>query len=186
MSEGLNKGTAQVREFHEAFSHPVSKEVTDIDLQRSIARSVWTGEEALVEFIHAASESEGQFLGAYNSLIEGLEKAKQKSLNTPYYNEGMETVVAKTDALVDALYFIFGSFVEMGIEPDIPFSIVQDANMSKLFTDEDGNKYAKYRESDGKIMKSPDFKEPEPFLEAEIRKQMLGTFLDKGKESPII
>lgn len=167
----LDKGVELVGAFHEAFSHPVAEKVQDITLDRSIARAVWTGEEALVEFIHAASKNEQEFLESYDALIAGLEKAKEKSLSTDYYNDGIERIVAKTDALTDALYFIFGTFVEMGVKPDALFEIVQTANMSKLFTDENGNKYVKYRESDGKILKSPEFQAPEPFLEKEIKRQ---------------
>lgn len=170
-SEGLNKAYELVKEFHEEFSHPVANEPVQMNLIRATYRSVWTGEEALVEFLHASAANEEEFDSSFNKMIDGLHKAKEKSLAMEYYNDGIDTVVAQADALTDALYFIFGSFVELGVQPDKLFEIVQSSNMSKLFTDENGNKYAKYRESDGKILKSDNFFPPEPALKAEIERQ---------------
>lgn len=73
--------------------------------------------------------------------------------------------------MTDGIYFAIGSAVELGVDIEPVFEIVQGANMSKLFTDENGNKFAKYRE-DGKVLKSPDFYQPEEFIKAEIKKQM--------------
>lgn len=169
--EGLNKAYESVKVFHRAFSHPISEEPTQMSLNRATPRSVWTGEEALVEFLHASASNEEEFNFAFDEMISGLYKAKEKSLAMEYYDDGIETIVAQTDALTDALYFIFGSLVEMGIKPDKLFEIVQESNMSKLFIDEEGSKYAKYRESDGKILKSEHFFEPEPKLKEEIERQ---------------
>lgn len=171
VQHNTSKYYTQVEEFHEAFDHPIADKPTQMSLRRAVPRSVWTGEEALVEFLHASSANEEEFLSAYDNMIIGLQKAKEKSLAMDYYDDGIDRIVAQTDALTDALYFIFGSFVEMGVKPDKPFEIVQSSNMSKLFTDENGNKYAKYRESDGKILKSDDFFAPEPALKAEIERQ---------------
>lgn len=41
----------------------------------------------------------------------------------------------QTDALIDLLYFTIGTLVEMGVHPDIPWEIVQEANMNKLGPD---------------------------------------------------
>lgn len=166
-----DKHYAQVEVFHEAFDHPIAEKPTQMSLMRATSRSIWTGEEALVEFLHASSANEEEFESAYDKMIVGLQKAKKKSLAMDYYNDGTERIVAQSDALTDALYFIFGSFVEMGVKPDKLFDIVQESNMSKLFIDEKGNKFAKYRESDGKILKSDDFFPPEPALLAEIERQ---------------
>src|SRR5690606_14737076 len=95
-----------------------------------------------------------------------------KSLKEKYNTSDTEKLVGQVDALIDGLYFILGSLVELGLKPDSLFDIVQAANMSKLFTAEDGTKYAKYREDDGKILKSPEFFSPEPLLEAEVKRQM--------------
>ncbi len=68
--------------------------------------------------------------------------------------------------MIDLAYLVFGTLVEMGVKPDEVFSIVHQANMSKLW--EDG----KPRVSDnGKIIKPPHFRAPEPKLYDELVKQ---------------
>lgn len=170
MSEGLNKTVSQVKEFHSAFGHPVSNHVQPLKLERGTARAVWTGEEALVEFLHQSSDNEEEFLSAYDKMIAGLEKAKQKSLAEEYPKTELDKVVGQADALTDAFYFLAGSFVEMGVMPQPLFDIVQAANMAKLGPD--GKPII--RESDNKIMKPEGWKEnhaPEPKLRAEIEGQ---------------
>lgn len=166
-----NKWFYQVEEFHKAFSHPIADKPTRLSPERAVARSVWKVEE-IIEFLESSVSNEDEFLYLYNQLLEGMEKAKHKSLANEFPKTDQQKLVAQSDALVDALYFILGSFTELGIKPDKLFDIVHSANMSKLFTDEDGNKYAKYRESDGKILKSPEFFPPEPALEEEVKKQL--------------
>ena len=52
-------------------------------------------------------------------------------------NEFLEAdeIVEQADAMIDVMYFALGTLVEMGIEPDNLFQIVQDANMAKLWPD---------------------------------------------------
>lgn len=165
-----NRQYTLVKEFHEAFNHPVSDKPTVIDAERGLNRTVWTGEE-LVEFLHALSKDKEQFAKLYYDFLEGLKKAYLKSLATEFIQDDTERIVAMADALTDTSYFLNGTFVEMGVLPQPLFEIVQNSNMSKLFTDENGNKYAKYRE-DGKIQKSPEFFPPEEKLKEEILRQM--------------
>jgi len=66
------------------------------------------------------------------------------------------TWVDQIDALTDAMYFIVGTFVEMGVNPDDFFDIVHGANMSKLV---DGKPI--YKE-DGKVAKPEGWVAPEP------------------------
>lgn len=155
-----------VKQFHEAFGHPVADKVKPIELERAINRAIWTGEECLVEFIHQSSDNEEQFLKAYDKLLQGLENAKQKALSMEYPKNDEEKVIGQTDALTDAMYFEQGSFVEIGVQPFNLFRIVQESNMSKLGSD--GKPI--YRE-DGKIAKSENFIPPEPKLKAEIQRQ---------------
>lgn len=75
-------------------------------------------------------------------------------------NEFMEAVkegdiVEQADAMIDVIYFALGTLVEMGIEPDPLFEIVQQANMSKLWQDGKPH-YA----DDGKTIKPPEWKDP--------------------------
>lgn len=164
-----NRQYTLVKEFHKAFNHPIADKPTVIEAERGLNRTVWTGEE-LVEFLHALSKDKEQFAKLYYDFLEGLKKAYLKSLATEYIQDDTERIVAMADALTDASYFLNGTFVEMGVLPQPLFEIVQSSNMSKLFTDEKGNKYAKYRE-DGKIQKSPEFFPPEQKLKEEVLRQ---------------
>lgn len=161
----------QVEEFQLAFNHPVAEKPTPLDLGRVAARGVWEVEE-VIEGIHAASSNQEEFNKAVDTLIEGVEKAREKSLGEEFPSNDIERIVALADAFTDSLYFNQGNFVELGLKPEKLFEIVQNSNMSKLFTDEEGNKFAKYRESDGKIMKSPEFFPPEEKLKEEVLRQI--------------
>jgi predicted HAD superfamily Cof-like phosphohydrolase len=78
-----------------------------------------------------------------------------------------KNITDQADALIDLLYFAFGTLVEMGVQPEPIFDIVQEANMAKLWPD--GN--PKYRE-DGKILKPDNWEAPEPKIKLEIEKQI--------------
>lgn len=83
-----------------------------------------------------------------------------------------KTDVDQADAMLDLIYLALGTMVEMGIRPENLFEIVHKANMSKLW--EDG----KPRVENGKIVKPPHFKKPEPELEEEIKRQILNEGLE--------
>lgn len=65
-------------------------------------------------------------------------------------------IVEIADALTDILYVTYGAGHAFGIDLDKCFDEVQRSNMSKL--GEDGNPI--YRE-DGKVMKGPNYSEPD-------------------------
>lgn len=67
-----------------------------------------------------------------------------------------EDLVEFADAMCDLIYVIAGTAVSFGIDLDRCFSEVQRSNMSKL--DEDGKPIKRI---DGKIMKGPNFSEPD-------------------------
>jgi predicted HAD superfamily Cof-like phosphohydrolase len=160
MTKGLDVIVEEVGKFHSAFNHPVAEVIHPIELERGTNRAIWTGEEALVEFIQQSSDNEEQFLAAYDKMLAGLEKAKQKSLGMPYNQTDLEKVIGQMDAIVDAFYFLAGTCVEIGVKPQTLFEIVQAANMAKLGAD--GQPII--RESDGKIMKPEGWVAPEPKL----------------------
>lgn len=166
--KGLDYAKAQVEEFQTVFELPVAKTPTPLNIERGTDRAIWTGEEALVEFIHQSSDNEEQFLAKYEQLITGLERAKQKSLGTEYPKNDLEKLIGQADAVTDALYFLLGTCVEMGIDPQPLLDIVQNANMAKL--DKNGNPIL--RDGDKKIMKPEGWQPPEPLIEAEIIRQV--------------
>ncbi len=81
--------------------------------------------------------------------------------------EDANNIVEQSDAIIDAIYFLIGTLVEMGIKPQNLFDIVQEANMSKLWPD--GK--PRYRD-DGKILKPVSWIAPEPRLIKEIERQI--------------
>lgn len=74
-----------------------------------------------------------------------------------------QDIVEQADAMIDVIYFALGTLVEMGIKPDALFSIVQDANMSKLW--EDGKPHYG---PDGKTIKPKTWKDPHDDLQIAI------------------
>ena len=80
---------------------------------------------------------------------------------------GKEDIVGVADALTDILYVTYGAGAAFGIDLDKCFEEVHSSNMSKL--DRDGRPI--YRE-DGKILKGPDYFEPnlEKIVENGIQK----------------
>ena len=172
MTQFTNKAQEQVKEFHQAFGHPVGDKPTAMKLERAKGRSNWGTGEELVEFLHASSDNQAEFKDAFAKLLVGLREAYQKQLDKPFPQTEEERIIAQADAVADRLYFTFGDVVEIGIDIQPVFDIVHEANMSKLFIDEvTGEKYAKYDEN-GKVMKSPEFWSPESKIEEEIKRQL--------------
>jgi predicted HAD superfamily Cof-like phosphohydrolase len=75
-----------------------------------------------------------------------------------------ENIYEQADAMIDLIYFALGTLVEMGVKPDGLFDIVHEANMTKLWSDGKVHR----RESDGKVIKPPEWEDPEPKIKAEI------------------
>ncbi len=75
-----------------------------------------------------------------------------------------DNIYEQADAMIDLLYFALGTMVEMGLEPDELFSIVQEANMSKLWSD--GKPH--YNPKDGKVIKPEGWEDPTPKIKAYI------------------
>ncbi len=69
-----------------------------------------------------------------------------------------EDIYEQADAMIDLIYFALGTMVEMGLEADELFDIVQTANMSKLFPD--GKPH--YNPKDGKVLKPETWEDPAP------------------------
>ena len=83
-------------------------------------------------------------------------------------NEFIEAdeIVEQADAMIDLIYFALGTLVEMGIQPDNLFDIVQEANMAKLWPDG-----TPHYNSEGKTAKPDGWEDPHAKLEQEIMRQ---------------
>jgi len=71
--------------------------------------------------------------------------------NEPY--RGWEEAIVKE--LVDVLYVTYGTLAAMGIDANEAFKRVHESNMSKL-----GDDGFPIRRHDGKVLKGPNYKEP--------------------------
>ncbi|WP_340082824.1 HAD family hydrolase [Terribacillus sp. FSL K6-0262] len=163
----MTKQYNQVKEFHLAFDHLHNDKPTPMSEETALKRAVWSGEE-LIELLYAtAGGNIPEFEKLYERFLAGLEKAKSKMSAEQKPVE--DILVAQADALIDEAYFNNGSFAILGVEPEPLFDIVHQANMGKLH-----NGVAKYRESDGKVLKPKNWERdfaPEKRLKAEIERQ---------------
>ena len=88
---------------------------------------------------------------------EVMEAIGAELFSTPIYGRTINSVVsveAAAKKLCDLLYVVYGTAASFGIPIDECFAEVHKSNMSKL--DKDGNPI--YREGDGKVMKSDQYK----------------------------
>lgn len=161
----------QVKEFHEAFGHPVSNKPTLPTLSRFTKRKGWGAIEESIEQLHSLSDNKQEFDSAVDEIRLFVDKAQKKQSTKEFITDETDKIVALADGLADELYFLLGDMVEAGIDIQPVLEIVQQSNMSKLFTDENGNKYAKQDEY-GKIQKSPEFFPPEDKIREEILRQL--------------
>lgn len=165
----MDQSQVLVQEFQETFGHPVAQGPTAMAPDRALARMTWTAEEC-IEFLAASVTNKEDFAKLYYAFEDGMKKAYMKSLDGEFPQTEEDIIVAQTDALADQSYFVNGSAVEIGIDLGHVTGIVHASNMSKLFTDDNGNKYVKYDENNGmKVMKSPEFFPPEENLRAYIQ-----------------
>jgi len=120
------------------------------------------------EFLRAASPSEEIFNQSVQSLHKAIDKASDK---VKQKSNAEMSLVGQVDALIDMLYFTYGSFVLMGVDPERLFEIVHQANMGKLFPD--GK--AHFDPVTHKILKPDDWEKnyaPEPAIKKELERQI--------------
>lgn len=153
----------KVREFQIAFNCPAPENPTVLTDKQAMQRATWIMEEVL-ELLYATAGSEDRFYEFYKTLFFNMEDTYKKQFQKEFPEN---VLVAQADAFTDINYFGTGGFAELGIDPEPLFKIVHLANMNKIW--EDGLPH--YNEF-GKIIKPPNWVAPEPFLEAEIKRQI--------------
>lgn len=154
--------------FHKQFDNRRPNIPTEFSAQQASARAGFKAEE-LVEFLYGAANNDQElFKELVTKLKESVDQAeakvlsKQKSVTNP--------LVEQVDALTDLLYFTYGSFSLLGVEPTEIFSIVHEANMGKLFPD--GK--PRYHPVTHKVLKPENWEKdfaPEPKIKAELERQ---------------
>ena len=157
----------KVKAFHHMMDERTQEEPKAWDLEGATHRADFKIEE-LVEFVRASSNSDEDFQAAVAEMHQALDRAATKvSKNIP----AKQDLIGQVDALIDTLYFTYGSFVLMGVDPERIFEIVHQANMGKVFPD--GK--AHFDPVTHKILKPDDWEEkyaPEPAIKKEIERQI--------------
>ena len=168
----------KVKAFHHMMDERTQEEPKAWDLQGATHRADFKIEE-LVEFVRASSNSDEDFQAAVAEMHQALDKAATKvSKNIP----AKQDLIGQIDALIDTLYFTYGSFVLMGVDPERIFEIVHQANMGKVFPD--GK--AHFDPVTHKILKPDDWEEkyaPEPAIKKEIERQIKAYERHKEREN---
>lgn len=157
----------QVKEFHARMDGVTQEMPQPYSIESALHRADFKLEE-IVEFLQATVDNDVDFDKMIAKMHENLDKAATKCKRKSYPKQPL---VGQVDALVDLLYFTYGSFVLMGIDPEPIFSIVHQANMGKIFPDG----CAHFDPVTHKILKPANWEEdyaPEPAIEKEIGRQL--------------
>ena len=168
----------KVKAFHHMMDERTQEEPKAWDLEGATHRADFKIEE-LVEFVRASSNSDEDFQAAVAEMHQALDRAATKvSKNIP----AKQDLIGQVDALIYTLYFTYGSFVLMGVDPERIFEIVHQANMGKVFPD--GK--AHFDPVTHKILKPDDWEEkyaPEPAIKKEIERQIKAYERHKEREN---
>lgn len=120
-------------EFHQLFDPRRPKVPTPLSGKEAGHRAGFKIEE-LVELLYAASDND---LTLFEELVTGLhnsvDQAKAKVLAKE--KPTVDVLTEEVDALTDTLYFVYGTFSLIGVDPAPIMEIVHQANMGKLFPD---------------------------------------------------
>lgn len=154
--------------FHQQFDNRRPESPQAFTREQASARAGFKVEE-LVEFLYgAAGNDQVQFKQLVTQLKKDVDAAEEKVLKKE--KTVIDPLVEQVDALVDLLYFTYGSFSLLGVEPTPIFSIVHEANMGKLFPD--GK--PRYHPVTHKVLKPDNWEAdyaPEPKIKAELERQ---------------
>lgn len=162
--ENFNK----VKDFHRLMDGDTIETPRSYALTEAGHRADFKVEE-IVEFLYAASKGDKQqFTQSLLNLHGAIEKAASKVQDK---KRTESPLVGQVDALADLLYFTYGSFVLMGVDPQPIFETVHEANMGKIFPD--GK--AHFDPVTHKVQKPDDWEEryaPESAIKKELDKQL--------------
>ncbi|MFQ7233377.1 MAG: HAD family hydrolase [Enterococcus hulanensis] len=164
----MNEPYQMAREFHETFTPTPPNKPKVFTKERGSFRAGFKAEE-IVEFLYGVAEGdEAEFAELVKELHESVDQAKEKVLTKAEVVD--DPLIAEVDALTDLLYFTYGSFALIGVDPKPIFEIVHRANMGKLFPD--GK--PRYHPVTNKVLKPGDWQEkyaPEPLIKKELDRQ---------------
>lgn len=157
------------QEFHEIFDPRKPAKPTAFGEEDAVHRTGFKAEE-LVEFLYATADNDAaKFKNFVKELHESIDAAEAKILKKA--QPVTDPLVEQVDALIDLLYFGYGSFALMGVDPDPIIKIVHAANMGKLFPD--GKPH--YDAITNKVLKPENWEQdfaPEMKIKAELARQL--------------
>ncbi|HLQ40867.1 MAG TPA: HAD family hydrolase [Tetragenococcus sp.] len=120
------------RIFHQTFDPEMAESPTAFDSAAAFKRAAFKAEE-LLEFLAASAKNKSDFVKLVEDLHTAIDQAKEKILRKE--QSSRDPLVEQVDALADLLYFTYGSFALMNVDPNPIMEIVHQANMAKLFPD---------------------------------------------------
>lgn len=167
MFQSKNPYFNQVKDFHARMDGHTQESPRAYEMEEALHRADFKLEE-IVEFLQATVTRESDWDGIIDKLHQDLDKAAEKVKKKGH---SQDPLVGQVDALVDLLYFTYGSFALMGVDPEPIFQIVHKANMGKIFPD--GK--AHFHPVTHKILKPDDWEEkfaPEPAIRKELLAQL--------------
>lgn len=167
-----------VKNFHARMDGKTQEYPCAYDMKTAFYRADFKLEE-LVEFLYATSQDDEEFEQVIEQLHQSLDKAVAKTKKKSRVDNPL---LGQVDALLDILYFTYGSFALMGVDPQPIFDLVHRANMGKLFPD--GK--AHFDPVTHKILKPANWEEqyaPEPMIEEELNRQ-LNRYHEQKKKLP--
>ncbi|MBF0787846.1 HAD family hydrolase [Streptococcus sp. 19428wC2_LYSM12] len=156
-----------VKNFHAKMDGMTQECPKAYDAKTALHRADFKLEE-LVEFLYATSRNNEEFADLLQELHQALDRAAAKSKKKV---RPRSLLLGQVDALLDLLYFTYGSFALMGVDPQPIFDIVHRANMGKIFPD--GR--AHFDPVTHKILKPDHWEEdyaPEPAIQEELDRQV--------------
>lgn len=166
---GYENSYEKVTNFHEVFAPRKTNAPTPFSVKKASDRVDFKAEE-LVEFLYGvANNDRALFKELLEKLKQSIDKAEAKVLNKN--KKVTDPLVEEVDALLDLLYFTYGSFYLLGVDPTNLFSIVHEANMGKLFPD--GKPH--YDPITNKVLKPDNWEKdfaPEPKIKEELLRQI--------------
>ena len=157
-----------VEAFHEQFDNRKPNQPTAFSAEAASFRAEFKIEE-LVEFVYGACNND---LSLFKEKVERLQQAIKKAETKILAKEQKTTdpLVDEVDALTDLLYFTYGSFSLLGVDPTEIFAVVHNANMGKLFPD--GK--PRYDKVTNKVLKPANWEKdwaPEPKIKELLEQQ---------------
>lgn len=114
-----------------------------------------------VTFGHPAAASPSMQTADYAKRRAGWIRSEADEL------EEAATLAEQADAYIDAIYFAVGGLVELGVDPQPIWDLVQAANMAKVWPDGSVRKTA-----EGKVIKPDGWRAPDEAIEMEIARQL--------------